>query len=647
MATLPSASVSVSSEAGALAGGTGYCVVMGAVGTNDDITPRVYSSAPALLSQHGYSPAVAYAADHIQSTKKPVIFVGLPAETAGALGQEDASGWTGSSVPSVAAGPTGYLEEVDAILTVLNDGDIGTTGIKMTFSADGGVTEKPINLGEATTYTVDYLGIVISFANGDVNAGDVYTFKTTAPLWGTDGIADARLALASQQKLSRSWYVAGDCPSATEASAVVSAVNAYASSNDRFTYARVNCRDNLPLASMSRATVRMSGTPTITFLEAGGSDTVTRGVGSFIDDGFAVGMVVTISGAVATTGINNVTGPLAAVTDTVLTFDSTTDVINEGPISTVHILASHGLVFAASGDTITRSGGSWLDDGFAVGDNVTVDGSVANDGTRIITVLSATVMTFASGLADETIGSREVSITKGETMAAWVAEMDSEFTGIDGEKRIDIGLGRGRKQCAISRWSFRRPASWHASIREYQHDLHIPCWRKQDGPLSGVSLDDADGNVVEYDERTDGGALAGRFTCLRTYGNGPNGTFVALSLTRDTEGSLLSRTHNMAVANLGCTVVQAQTENIIGAVLQLNDNGTATTASLSVIESAINTALEIALLQNGPEGPRASKAVWKASSDDVLNVVGATLTGVLDLHLQGTVEHIETTVKVS
>ncbi len=647
MATLPSASVTVSADAGALAGGTGYCVVMGAVGTNADVTPRVYSSAAALLSQHGYAPGVAYAADHIQSSKKPVIFIGLPAETAGALGQEDASGWTGNSVPSVAAGASGYLEEVDAILTVTTGGTRGTTGIKMTLSLDGGVTEKPINLGEATSYTIPYVGMVLSFTSGTMVTGDVYTFKTTAPLWGTSGIADARLALAAQQKLARSWFVAGDCPSATEASAVVTAANAYASSNDRFTYARVSCRDHLPLASMARATVRMSGTPTITFLEVNTTgDTITRGVGSFIDDGFAVGMVITVSGAVASTGHNNVTGAITGVSATVLTLD-TADLVNEGPISNVHILGSHGLVFAASGDTITRSGGSFLDDGFAVGDSVTVDGSASNDGTRIITVLTDTVMTFASGLADETIGSREVSITKGETMAAWVAEMDSEFTGIDGEKRIDIALGRGRKECAITGWQFRRPASWHASVREYQHDVHIPCWRKSDGPLSGVSLEDADGNIVEYDERTDGGALAGRFTCLRTYGNGPNGAFIALSLTRDTEGTLLSRTHNMAVANLACTVVQAQTENVIGAVLQLKDDGRATEASLGIIESKINSALEIALLQNGSEGPRASKAVWRASRTDVLNVPGATLTGVCDLHLNGTVEHIETTVKVS
>ncbi len=267
----------------------------------------------------------------------------------------------------------------------------------------------------------------------------------------------------------------------------------------------------------------------------------------------------------------------------------------------------------------------------------------------MITVLTDTVMSFASGVADEVIGSRSVTIVKGETMAAWVAAMDSEFSPIDGEKRIDIGLGRGRKESPITGWSFRRPAAWHASIREYQHDVHIPTWRKSDGPLSGVSLEDEDGNLVEYDERIHGGALAGRFTCLRTWGNGPNGAFVAMSLTRDTEGSLLSYTHNLAVANLACTVVQKATENVVGKVLQLNDDGTATSASLSRIEESVNTDLEQSLMVEKVigEGPRASKAVWTASRDDVLNVVDATLTGVLDLHVNGTIVHVDTLVKVS
>jgi hypothetical protein len=62
MAILPAASTTIDDEAGALAGGTGYAVVVGCVQDNDDITPRVFTSTASLIDQHGYSPAVDYCA---------------------------------------------------------------------------------------------------------------------------------------------------------------------------------------------------------------------------------------------------------------------------------------------------------------------------------------------------------------------------------------------------------------------------------------------------------------------------------------------------------------------------------------------------------------------------------------------------------
>lgn len=644
MADLPEATVTIDDEAGAFSGGTGYIVVMGCVEENDDLTPRVFSSTKALLAQHGYSPAVDYCAHHFEGTKKPVLFVGMPTTVVGVLGSEDDTGITGSSAVTVAAGTNGVLEEVDATLTVTTGGTIGQYGIVFTLSLDGGVTEKTVRLGTASSYTIPYVGIVINFGAGDLNAGDVYTFKSTAPMWDGDGIADARVALGEQLKPARSFMVIGDLPTDTYAGYVTSAVNAYETSNDRFVYARASVRDRLPSASMAKSTVTMTGTPTITFAEAGSSDTITRSTGSFIADGFAVDDVVTVSGAVASAGVNNVTGKVATVTALVLTFDGDTDLVNEGPITGVSIIGSNSLIFTTT--TCTRSGGSWLDDGFAVGDDVTFSGTQSNNISVEITVLTDTVMTFASGGSAETIGIRDVTCTKGETMAAWVADVDEEFASVDGQKRIDLGLGRLRKPSPITGWSFRRPVQWAASVREYQHDLHIPCWRKSDGPLLDWSNEDADGNVAEFDERTDGGGLAGRFTCARTYSNGPSGAFIALSLTRASEGSLLSRTHNMAVANLACTIAQLETENAIGQVLVLKDDGTATDASLALIEERVNTSLQIALLQNKGEGQRASKAVWQASKTDVLNVPGAQLNGVLTLLLNGTLEKIVTVVKV-
>jgi hypothetical protein len=105
----------------------------------------------------------------------------------------------------------------------------------------------------------------------------------------------------------------------------------------------------------------------------------------------------------------------------------------------------------------------------------------------------------------------------------------------------------------------------------------------------------------------------------------------------------------VAVINLIQTITQLNTENAaIGTSLLLNEDGTATTDSLNTIKAEVNAALEQALLKNTRgEGQRASKAVWTPSADDILNVPEAILTGVLELHLNGTIHNVNTTVRVS
>ena len=650
MATLPSANVTISSEAGALAGGTGYCTVIAPVATNADSKPRVFSSARALIAQHGYAPGVGYSALHIQDTGKPVLFVGIPIATPGTVGRQDTSGVTGTSAITVAAGGSGALEEVDAILTVTTGGTIGTAGIVFDLSLDGGVTEKSIRLGTATSYTIPYVGITISFAAGTLVAGDVYTFTSTAPMWDSTGMAGARTQLAAQQKVSRSWVVIGDVSDATTAGHVTTAVNAYETSNDRFVYARVNVRDRLPLAELSRASVRMTAA-NVTFAEVGATgDTITRATGSFVSDGFVAGMAIDVSGSAS----NNFTkAKITAVSALVLTLD-TQDLVAEGPVANVTIIGSPGLTFAevgATGDTITRAGGgSFLDDGFRAGDTITVALTSSNNVTGAITAATATVLTFnTTDLAAEFIGAKDITIVKGETLSSWVSTMDTAFTSVDGQKRLSIGLGRLRKTCPITLWNFRRPVSWAASIREYQHDVHVTTWRKDFGPLLDWSALDADGNIAEFDEYVTGGGLAGRFTVARSWSNGPNGAFIAADLTRETEGSLLSLTHNMAVANIFCGVVQSMTERFVGRTPRKTSDGYLFPADRAALEEEVNSELQNNLMREfvPGEGPRASAVKWTASPDDDLSVPDATITGDGQLEVNGTIFHVNTVVKVS
>lgn len=654
MPTRPQASLSIATTGGAYAGGDGYAVIMACVGKNADGVPRVFTGITALLEQHDYSQGADLAAHLLEKTRSPVIFVPLPIVTAGALRMQRSTG-TGTSIVTYSASTYGYLEEVDATLTVTTGGTIGAgSGPIFSLSLDGGRTTKTVRLGTASTYTIPHVGIVLNFGAGTMVAGDTLTFRFTAPKWDNAGLTAARAALAAQQKTSRSWNIVGDLANSTEAGYVTTITNAYETTNKRFVYARTNVRDGgtpsmLAKSSGVKRWVKITAAETLTFAEVGATgDTITRSVGSFIDDGLAVGDYVTVAG----TTLNNVSGRIAALTATVLTFD-TTDLAAEVTAAGVgSIVGSNGFIFAevgATGDTITRNAGSFITEGFAVGDTVTIAGTASNNVTTdAITGVTATVLTLGStDLAAEEIGSHNVTITKVLSKSADVSLADIAFASVDAQKRIDLGYGRARVLSPITGWEFRRPASWHVAVREYQHAIHIASWQNDLGPLDGVDLEDTNKQIVEYDERVDGGALAARFTCLTTSDNGPNGTYVAMALTRATDGDVLAYTHNIAVTNKFCSIVQAETTRMIGKTPVLNADGTATESELKLLEARINQALTEGLLSPGSEGQNASSATWVASRADDLRGTGKTLHGSGPLGLRGTITNVDTAVVVT
>jgi hypothetical protein len=404
MALLPSANLSISAAGGAFAGGNGYACIIAPVGKNADGVPRVFTGLSALIDQHDYAPGVDLGAMLLSEAKVPLLFVPVPAATVGALRWQRATG-SGTSIITMTAGTYGINDELDATLTVTTACTIGSgTGPVFTLTCDGGRTTKTVRLGTASTYTIPYVGVVLNFAAGTLVAGDTYSFRTTAPKWDNAGLLAARLALAGQQKVVRSLTIVGDLANSTEAGYVTTQANAYETSNKRFVYARCQVRDGgtpsmLAKSSGLKRNANFAAATTLTFAEvAATGDTVTRSAGSWITDGFAVGHVVTFAGSAS----NNVTGRIAALSATVLTFD-TTDLVAEGPtvaLGTITCVGAEGFVFAevgATGDTITRFSGSWVTEGFAVGDTVAVTGSASNNVTTdAITGVSATVLTLGS-----------------------------------------------------------------------------------------------------------------------------------------------------------------------------------------------------------------------------------------------------------
>jgi hypothetical protein len=652
MALVPRATVTVEPTSAAPSSGVDLVCVLAPVATSPDMVPRLFGSAQAVYEQHGYSEGVEYVAKHASQTGKSCLFVGMPIGTAGAISRSTSFSNTGSSVPTVAAGGDGVLAEHDGVVRVIAGGTIGTDQIKLELSLDGGRSFSPVRLGTAVSYALPYVNATLSFAAGTLVAGDtILEWHGSAPRIDTGDLDTVRAALAAGNKLFRSVLITGDMTVKASADAVVTELNAYATSNERFAFARCSVGpDRVPQALMSKVVWRMTGNPTLTFAEVGGTgDTVTRSTGSWIADGAVVGDTVTFAG----TASNNVTGVIASLSATVITF-GTTDLaaeviaVDAGPVIAV---GTPTLTFAevgATGDTVTRNRGSWLVDGFRVADTVSFTGTASNNVSGAVTAVTALVLTYnTTDLAAEVVGTLNVTCSSSQTKAAWMAALDAVFAGVDGQPRIDLSAGRGAEFSTFSGWNRRIPAAWFASAREYAHDLHVATWRKDLGPV-GADLFDTNNQLIEWDDRVDGGAgSAANFTTLRTWANGPRGGFITQSLTRAGDGQIASKTHNAAVINEACNVVQQATENVIGRSLILNADGTATKDSLAVIAAEVNAALQLSLLQSRGEGPRASSCVWTPDPADIYSVSEPVMHGTLALDLNGTIHSVDTSVRVN
>lgn len=641
MTSLPSASTRLQSSGASAPVPTDLLAVWVPVPTLADGEPRLYSSVDALLAAHGDFEGSEYFARHMEDTGKGALLVPMPIATPGIVKRSE-SVHTGTSKVTVAVGSSGALAETDAILTVVAGGTVATDQILLSLSLDGGVTYKTVRLGTAATYVVPRAGLTVSFGAGTLVAGDtILEWQSTAPMFDSAGITLGKAGLVSKQFQARSWLFIGDVSTLALGQAIEDAVNAYETANERYTRAVFQARDWRRLES-SKLRAAMVGHPSLTFAEVGATgDTITRATGSWVTDGFQVGDYIRVTG----TASNNVSGKITGVTATVLTLD-TTDLAAETIATEVpRITCEASFVFATT--TITRNTGSWIAEGFAVGDTVTIAGTASNNGTAIITTLSATVMTCAaSTFVAETIGSCTASVTLTETDAAWVAAVDALFAAISSSERVDPAAGRLTKGSPITGYTMRRPVAWAYTIRGYQRDLKFTTWQKDQGALDGWGIDG------EHDERVTAGLIAARFTCARTWSNGPAGAFIAQGLTRATDGSILGMSHNLDVANVGQTVCQRETENFAGLTLNLNrpdgsGKRTAKATVLADLAAKVNTELRRNLLEDiEGTGGRASFAQWTPSTNDDLGVVNATLTGSLELELNGTIVHIATTGRV-
>ena len=146
--------------------------------------------------------------------------------------------------------------------------------------------------------------------------------------------------------------------------------------------------------TLPNATGTFSTTPT----------SITRATGSWVTDGFVVGQQIVLTGAPGFAGTFKVTG----VTATALTVSG----LNGSTLGTLSGVAgtviANGMVSSATGTfnttptTITRGTGSWITDGFVVGQQLTLTGVPSFAGTFTVTGVTALVLTV-TGLNGSTL----------------------------------------------------------------------------------------------------------------------------------------------------------------------------------------------------------------------------------------------------
>ena len=137
--------------------------------------------------------------------------------------------------------------------------------------------------------------------------------------------------------------------------------------------------------------VTAAGGRTLSFVRS--SSTITCSSGSFVTDGFLTGDIIYVTG---TTNNNTMPGnfyTLSNVAAGTLTLTAANDFLtDEGPLSSVATIS-------AIRRTITCSSGSFITDGFVVGDKIKVTGTTDNNtsGTNYLTVttVAATMLTFS------------------------------------------------------------------------------------------------------------------------------------------------------------------------------------------------------------------------------------------------------------
>ena len=305
MALLPRSTTTLKETGGGQALDRDLAVILSCMQSGTDENLQAFTSVQDIQDMHGYGEGLELAARYVTDTDLAVMFGKLATVTAGAIGPTNVKSVTGTSAITFSGTP--YDDEAIQVV-VVTGGTIGVAGIELKISRDGGRTfSANVRLGTATSYAIPATGVTVNFAAGTLVAADIAYAYCTSPKTDSTGLTALFTKLKLQARLPRLLILCGDVDG-TLLDTLISEVAAYETSAGRHMRVICNLRDQY-------APAVAQGTFTVSTSQVG--KTYTRNTGSYVTDGFKVGMRVTFAGFVnsASNGVKTLT----TVTATVLT----------------------------------------------------------------------------------------------------------------------------------------------------------------------------------------------------------------------------------------------------------------------------------------------------------------------------------------
>lgn len=185
-------------------------VVFGPADDGPYDTPVAFGRDRDVISNYVGGPAVEALCYWMANYQRPGIICRTHATTAGSYGTLNDDGVTGTSVVTLDT-DTHPNDDYEAKLVVVTGGTIGTAGITVRSSLDGGRngladTDPVTALGTSTSFIFPNSGgVAVDFAAGTLVAGDYLTFRCTAP---QSTAADLATAMEGLRVSAYTWDVA-------------------------------------------------------------------------------------------------------------------------------------------------------------------------------------------------------------------------------------------------------------------------------------------------------------------------------------------------------------------------------------------------------------------------------------------------------